>query len=217
MNLRSAGPTTATVRIDLQAALPYNLTMDFTTTDDSALATVDYTPRTGSLTLPAGATSGVVEVPVLPSNEGGEDRRFFVDFKVASPSGVPDRRANVTTSWPRGFYTISPCRLVDTRTAEVLAASTTRRFGVAGRCGIPANAIAVAANVTVADATTPGDLRVFAAGLGTPEASSLNFTPDRTRAAQAMVALSREGEIDVYSAQATGTANLVLDIAGYFK
>ena len=32
-----------------------------------------------------------------------------------------------------------------------------------------------------------------------------------------MVALSHEGEIDVYSAQATGTANLVLDIAGYFK
>jgi uncharacterized repeat protein (TIGR01451 family) len=217
VDLKSGGPAIATVQVHLEAALPYDLTLDFATAGDSARANLDYTPRTGSLTLPAGATSGRVDVEVFPTNEGGDDRRFFVDFKAASPSGVPDHRARVTTVWPSGFYAVSPCRLLDTRTADALAASHTRRFGVAGRCGIPGTAQAIAANLTVADATEAGDLRVFAAGLATPEASSLSYAPGRTRAAQAMVALGPEGEIDVYPAQAGGTADLVLDVAGYFK
>jgi uncharacterized repeat protein (TIGR01451 family) len=217
VSLHSSGPATASVRIDLESALPYSLTVDFATADDSALADADYTPRTGSLTLAAGATSGTVEVEVLPTGEGGLDRRFFVDFKIASPSGIPDLRANVVASWPSGFYALRPCRLVDTRSGDALAASATRRIGVAGHCGIPTTARTIAANVTVAGATAAGDLRVSAAGLATPQASSVNYAPGRTRAAQAMVALSLEGEIDVYPAQAGGTADLVLDVAGYFK
>ena len=48
------------------------------------------------------------------------------------------------------LYTLSPCRLVDTRAAQApaLAASERRVFPVAGVCGVPPTATAVAVNVT---------------------------------------------------------------------
>jgi hypothetical protein len=88
---------------------------------------------------------------------------------------------------------------------------------VARQCDIPETAKAIAANVTVTTPTAAGHIRVFAAGLASPEASNVNYASGRTRAAQAIVSLSSEGEIEVSSSQATGTAHLVLDVAGYFK
>jgi len=223
VSLASSGPSTATLRVDLRSALPYGLTVDFTTADDSAVAGADYTATTGALTFAPGVTSQTVDVVAISSDEGAADRRFFVDFSVTSPAGVPGARAAVTLAWPAGFYTLTPCRLADTRTdapaggGPALDAGAVRRIAAAGRCGIPDTAKAVAANVTVTGATDAGDLRVFAAGLATPETSVVNYGAGQTRAAFALVALGPDGEIDAFSGQATGTAHLVLDVAGYFK
>jgi hypothetical protein len=62
--------------------------------------------------------------------------------------------------------TVTPCRLLDTRGAAgswggpSLQPSASRDFTLGGLCGIPTDAIAVAANVTVTNATASG----FAAG-----------------------------------------------------
>ena len=223
VNLASSGPSTATLRVDLAPALSYGLTVDFATADDSAAAGADYTAATGSLTFAPGVTSQAVDIVAIPSDEGAADRRFFVDFSVASPAGVPGARAVVTLAWPAGFYAVTPCRLADTRTdaltggGPALDAGAIRRIAAAGRCGIPDTAKALAANVTVTGATHAGDVRVFAAGLATPETSIVNYGPGQTRAAFALVTLGPDGQIDAVSGQATGTAHLVIDVSGYFK
>jgi uncharacterized repeat protein (TIGR01451 family) len=217
LDLESSGSSNALLQVELQATLPYPVTVAFVTVDDSAAAGADYVAQTGSLTFEPGATSLTLEVEGLPSHEGALDRRFFVDFTVTSPSGAPDARAAVTLRWPEGFYTVAPCRLIDTRSGQALSAGTVRRFVVAGECAIPETAKAIAANVTVVGPTDAGHLRVFAAGIETPETFTVNYRSGQSRAAQSMVALGPNGEVDVLSSQASGDVHLVLDVAGYFK
>jgi hypothetical protein len=122
-----------------------------------------------------------------------------------------------------GFYTLEPCRLVDTRDTvgtyggPALAAGAPRVFPLAGRCGIPAGARALSVNLTVTQPTAAGNLRLYPAGLPVPLVSSLNYRPGETRANNAIVAVNGLGELAVYCAQVTGTAHLVLDVNGYFE
>jgi hypothetical protein len=101
-----------------------------------------------------------------------------------------------------------------------LAANTTRTFAVGGLCQVPADARAVAANLTAVDPGNFGDLRVFPTGEPIPRASALNFARGRTRANNAILPLGLGAQIDVRCDMPPGsTANthFVLDVTGYFK
>ena len=69
-----------------------------------------------------------------------------------------------------GFYTITPCRLIDTRNASgplggpALAANTDRSFTITNHCGIPSTADAVSLNVTVTQATASGNVLLYPTG-----------------------------------------------------
>jgi hypothetical protein len=120
------------------------------------------------------------------------------------------------------FYAIPPCRVADTRlpSGTPLAANSTRLFPVAGNCGIPADARAVALNATAVNPTNGGDLRLYPAGGPAPLASMLNFTEGRNRAGNAIVALGTGGQAAVQCdmpAGSTGITHLVLDAFGYFQ
>lgn len=125
-----------------------------------------------------------------------------------------------------GFYPVTPCRLADTRNPNgpsggpALVGGTTRTFPVAGLCGVPADAIAIAANVTVVSPTAQGNLTLFPAGSTAPVASTINFSAGQVRANNAIVAINgpTAGSVSVQtSLSAAGTTNFVLDVAGYFK
>jgi len=118
-----------------------------------------------------------------------------------------------------GFYTVAPCRVVDTRVAgPALAANTTRTFAVAGGpCGVPDTAKAVALNVTVANATQAGSLSLHAAGADVSVQGTIDFTPLVTRANNAVVQLGTEGKIAVQCSMPAGSTHFVLDVSGYFK
>jgi hypothetical protein len=137
------------------------------------------------------------------------------------PSGPPTKTPTPTLSL--GFYTLSPCRVADTRNAAgpsggpALAAGAMRTFPVAGLCSIPSTAKAVALNLTVVSPTGFGDLRVFPAGLATPQASAINFRPGMTRAANAVVSLGTSGAISVQCDMTSGSTHLLIDVAGYFR
>ncbi len=81
-----------------------------------------------------------------------------------------------------GFYSLTPCRLVDTRNGNgpsggpALVGGAVRTFPVAGLCGVPADAIAVAVNVTVVLPSSLGNLILFPAGLAPPLVSTINFS-----------------------------------------
>jgi len=120
------------------------------------------------------------------------------------------------------FYTLAPCRVVDTRRAAgdlggpALAAGETRAFPLAGACGIPAGAAALSVNVTVTQSTAAGDLAVFAAGLpaGLP---LIEYRAGQTRANNAVVRLSETGALSVSCGQAAGTVHVIVDVTGAFR
>jgi large repetitive protein len=119
------------------------------------------------------------------------------------------------------FHAVTPCRVADTRvSATPLAADTTRLFPVTGTCDIPADARAVAVNVTAVSPTDAGNLRVLPGGAPLPLASSLNFAAGRTRSNNALVAVGTDGQLAVrcdMPGAAAGSTHLVLDVFGYFK
>jgi photosystem II stability/assembly factor-like uncharacterized protein len=124
---------------------------------------------------------------------------------------------------PSFFYTLTPCRVIDTRNADgpiggpALAAGAMRTFAFSGQCGIPPTAKAVSANVTVTGSSAPGHLTIWPADGVFPFSSSINFDSGRVRANNAILPLSIGGQLSVFAAQATGDVHLILDVSGYFQ
>jgi hypothetical protein len=121
------------------------------------------------------------------------------------------------------FFTLTPCRVVDTRNpvgplgGPALVANTDRTFPVAGQCGIPSGAKAIAATLTVTGPTDLGDLRAYPAGAPLPLASSINYRPGQTRANNALLQLGVAGGLAIRCDQASGTVHFILDVTGYFN
>lgn len=123
---------------------------------------------------------------------------------------------------PLAFYTVTPCRVFDTRDlggptlGAPLACGAAQSFSVAGECGVPSSATAVSLNVTGTGSTAQGNLRLFAAGTPVPLVSGLNYAAGQTRANNAVAPLSAGGEISVLCSP-SGTTHVVLDVNGYFQ
>ncbi len=121
------------------------------------------------------------------------------------------------------FYTLTPCRLLDTRDpagpwgGPALSAGAVRTFVIAGRCSVPVTANAVSVNATVTQPTTLGHLVFFPGGSPQPLVSTINYRAGQTRANNAIVRLGADGTISVACGQASGTTHFILDINGYFQ
>jgi hypothetical protein len=93
-----------------------------------------------------------------------------------------------------------------------------RTFPVAGSCGIPATAQAVAFNVTVAQPSASGNLRLYPAGLALPGTSVLNFAAAETRSNNATALLGTAGQATVQCDVAdSGDTHVVVDVFGYYE
>jgi hypothetical protein len=118
---------------------------------------------------------------------------------------------------PLSFYTITPCRVADTRTTTPLTSGVSRTISVAGACGIPAGAKAVAANVTVLDASGTGYLVAWPSGTPLPGTSMVNFPPGVTRSNNGLLGLAG-GAMDVQAViDGGGSAQVLVDVSGYFQ
>jgi uncharacterized repeat protein (TIGR01451 family) len=134
-----------------------------------------------------------------------------------------DHEATATTSVSGGasglsFYTVPPCRVVDTRLGEgpILAAGVLRSFPIAGRCGVPSGANSVAVVVTVTAPTGPGYAKLWPSATPEPGISTVNFVAGQTRANNAIVALGENGELSAI-ARPAAQVHLIVDVAGYFQ
>ena len=140
-------------------------------------------------------------------------------FLVAGTYGSGAFTYSITSS---NFYTLTPCRLADTRApagpfgGPALASGAQRVFIVPGRCGIPAGARAVAANVAVTQTDSAGHLTAWVGGTSAPATSVLNFRAGQTRAANAVLSLGPSGDLVVRATLVSGNAHLILDVSGYF-
>jgi uncharacterized protein (TIGR03437 family) len=157
-------------------------------------------------TVPGGATTG----PISVTTPGGTATSAS-SFTVVVPASAFD------------FYTVTPCRLIDTRRPNgdlggpALLAGQDRAFTLVGPCDIPSGARGLSVNVTVASPTAGGHLRLYPAGSPLPTVSSINYSTGQTRANNAIAVLGADGGLTVRCAQTDGTVHFVLDVNGYFR
>ena len=154
----------------------------------------------------------------LDVNPAGRDRDAGVGIVMANPAA--SALVNVPAA---NFFTVSPCRVFDTRSVSGPTAGAPLTCGgdrdftiVGGACGVPSGAKAVSLNVTVTQPSGAGNLRLFASGAPAPLVSSLNYAAGQTRANNAVAPLSAGGSIAVRCAP-SGTAHVIVDVNGYFQ
>jgi len=163
-----------------------------------------------TITATTGAhATGTVSVSVTnPDNLSGTlSNSYFYD----QPSGT------------LSFYTVNPCRLVDTRNPSgplggpSLGAGGLRVFTAIGSCGIPAGAKSLSVNVTVAAPTAAGFVGFYPGNAIPMGTSSLSFSAGQTRASSTMIKLSTDG-LGTLAVQngAPGNVDVILDLNGYF-
>ncbi|HSS50301.1 MAG TPA: hypothetical protein VLX28_15295, partial [Thermoanaerobaculia bacterium] len=144
-----------------------------------------------------------------------------VDSVSFSNAGFPGSCQSVPPT-PLRFYTVTPCRLADTRNANgplggpALQPGTVRPFTLTGVCGVPATAKALSLNVTVTQPSAPGFLVLYPGGQLRPPTSSINFSMGQTRANNAVLPLGDgTGILQVFAAD--GPVHFILDVNGYFQ
>jgi subtilisin family serine protease len=126
-----------------------------------------------------------------------------------------------TIDTPTDFYSVAPCRILDTRTgAQPLLSGVSRTIQVTGLCGIPSTAKAIAANVTIVGGTGPGYLVLYPGDEGIPSTGTLNFAASQTRSNNVLLKLDGSG-VGNLGALATvtgaGQVHMIVDVNGYFE
>lgn len=123
-----------------------------------------------------------------------------------------------------GFYTLAPCRLLDTRSPNgpqggpALAGGGTRTVAATGRCGIPATAKSLAINLTVTGTTTAGFLALYPGDALPFGTSAINFHAGDTRANDGMLLLATDGTgTFAIKNGAAGALQVIVDVDGYFQ
>jgi hypothetical protein len=135
------------------------------------------------------------------------------------------------------FYTLTPCRVSDSRQSGFLTYGGPKLVGGEQRtitvqdvpayipswrsaCGVPATAKAVALNITVDAPTMNGYLTLFPGGDGLPQTSTINFKTGRTIANNAVLPLSFDGRGNLtifVGMPPSGQVDVILDVDGYFQ
>jgi hypothetical protein len=121
------------------------------------------------------------------------------------------------------FYTLTPCRIADTRNAPglyggpALFAGESRVFTLTGQCGIPTGTKAVSVNITVVTPTDPGELKLNPTGADPQVATAISFAAGRTLANNAIAFLGNDGAVTILDTQDAGTTHFIIDVNGYFK
>ena len=149
-------------------------------------------------------------VPALQAVRFGTYGKGVWDYRLVPPG--------------RDFYTVPPCRLVDTRlavgpwTGPALQPQANRVFAVAGMCGVPSTARAISVNVTVVAGASNGYFALGASDKILPPTAAITFTATSVRNNNAVLELStdRAGGFVVLNGSSS-PAQFVLDVNGYFQ
>lgn len=128
--------------------------------------------------------------------------------------------------FPSGAYVPlpSPRRVFDSRPGQPVAdggvggigrrpAGSTTEIRIAGRVGVPANATAVALNVTATNTQGPGFLTVYPCDAALPLASNLNYAPGSTVPNLVITRLDASGRVCIFTQAA---ADVIVDVSGTF-
>jgi Divergent InlB B-repeat domain len=120
------------------------------------------------------------------------------------------------------FYTVPPCRLLDTRIASdpnspAIAAGEYRLPVLTGSCGIPTTAKALSLNLTIVNPSSDGFLSLYPALGVPPSTSTINFRQGQVRANNTVMSLNLYGGLTVYCGMPSGSVDYIIDVNGYFQ
>ncbi len=202
--------TVATNTVTWNGSIPStgSVTITITATVDAADATGATISNQGTISFDADG-NGTNESTLVTDDPGVGGANDPTSFQVAPSPGF--------------YFTLPPCRVVDTRNATgvyggpALVAGADRTFPLVGKCGLPSSAKAVSVNVTAVSPSVVGNLRLYPAGTPLPTVSTINYSGGQTRGNNAIVPLSALGHLAVRCSQASGTAHFILDVNGYFE
>jgi hypothetical protein len=173
-------------------------------------------------------TAGDQTLPGVALTQGSRLLVAWQSLTPAADGAVIEARPGTLNGG--SFYTLQPCRLLDTRNAAgslggpALTPGVTRVFPVlTSGCGIPVTARALSVNVTAVSATAPGSINLFPGDgptLSGTAVVSFTATTRSTIADNAHVLLARDGSGKV-AARATftgsGQVHLIIDVNGYYQ
>ena len=123
---------------------------------------------------------------------------------------------------PLDFYTVTPCRLIDTRNPDgayggpALQFGELRAFAMTGLCGVPVTAKALALNITVTQPAVSGNLVLFPGGQAAPSTSAISFGVNQTRANNTVMGLG-DGSGALQVKATAGPVHFIVDVTGYFQ
>ena len=139
---------------------------------------------------------------------------------TGGPSGIaPVPVVVLPPATPSGFESITPMRVIDTRDgtggrSSPLGNQESWKVVLAGRNGIPADAVAVAMNLVAVDATAPTFVTVYPFGEARPWAANLNPTPGAITPNLVVARVGLDGAVNIFNN--TGSVHLIADVVGYF-
>jgi hypothetical protein len=124
-------------------------------------------------------------------------------YTGAIPSRLVDTRNAI--GGPRGVITPAAPKAVPVRGVTVTVNGTPQQ--------VPADASAVALNVTIVDAQAAGYATVWPCGTAMPDASNVNFARGGTAANGVIAPIGADGSVCVFT---SANAHVIVDIAGWF-
>ncbi|HLJ51196.1 MAG TPA: hypothetical protein VKU01_34545 [Bryobacteraceae bacterium] len=175
-------------------------------------------PVVSTLNSPDGSV--VANAAIVPAGTNG-DVSFFATDDTDVIVDVNGYFAPPGAIGGLALYTLTPCRVVDTRFANgpfgspSVAGGATRTFPVqASVCGVSLAGLAYSLNVTVVpSAGTLGFLTIWPATQVQPNVSTLNSPAGKVVANAAIVPAGSSGAVSVF---VTNSTDLIVDINAYF-
>jgi len=112
------------------------------------------------------------------------------------------------------FTSLTPARILDTRSSAKVGSGQTRDVQVTGVGGVPSSGVgAVVLNVTATEATAGTFLSVFPTGQTRPVASNLNVVPNQDVPNLVVAKVGSNGSVSVYNNQ--GATHVIFDVVGW--
>lgn len=193
-------------------------------------SSVDTDPGVVDVTYVDAAGNKYTDVRVIGYGSTHGNQAFLFDVRRMNGTPVPGPSTGSPTGGTPGraaasFHVLTPCRVFDSRAASgpdaaapALEGGANRVLALGGRCGIPATAVALSANVTVVAPTAAGSLVLYPGDGPVPGASTVSFRPGRTRANNAFVKIASDGSGTIGIANsAPGTVHFLVDVSGYWE
>jgi hypothetical protein len=173
-------------------------------------------PPSATSLLNAAAGGTIANQVTLTVGTGGA-----VDFATAQ--GATDLVVDVVGYYeddgPALFEAVEPARILDSRTSlggwsAPLVVGTPRALRVRSVGGVPADATAIVANLTVTGGTKASFVSVYPSGSASTS-SAINFAAGETIANSVTLPVGSDGSIAL--ANAVGAVSVVVDVVGYYR